>query len=290
MRCPIDDRRYLTVVVRDPWLVLIVAPRDVDTSALVEAIAPYQHRVENRAAYECLTITPEELANHSLQDFAAVAILDPTPLPVGSWEQLGTYVRDGGQLALFLGHQAGDGSAFNATAAQELLPGKLGRQYRASGRDVYLAPHSYDHPILRSFRAIPTSVPWAEFPVFRYWSLQDLAGDAEVILRFGNQQPAILERRVGRGTVLTMTTPITELERPAGRQAWNELAGPDDWPRFILVNEIMRYLTQHDAGTLQLRNGTRASCWRIARTRTRAGTCCSHPVARRNRSRRATTS
>jgi hypothetical protein len=45
-----------------------------------------------------------------------------------------------------------------------------------------------------------------------------------------------------------MTTPITERERPAGRQAWNELAGPDDWPRFILVNELMRYLTQHDAG------------------------------------------
>ncbi len=59
---PIDDRRYLTVVVRDPWLVLIVAPRDVDTSSLVEAIAPYQHRVENRATYECLTITPEEIA------------------------------------------------------------------------------------------------------------------------------------------------------------------------------------------------------------------------------------
>jgi hypothetical protein len=251
----IDDRRYLTVLVRDPWLVLIVAPRDVDTSALVEAIAPYQHRVENRAAYECLTITPEELANHSLQDFAAVVILDPTPLPAGSWEQLGAYVRGGGQLALFLGHQAGDGSAFNVTESQELLPGKLGRQYRASGRDVYLAPHSYDHPILRSFRALPTSVPWAEFPVFRYWTLRDLAGDAEVILRFGNQQPAILERRVGQGTVLTMTTPITELERPVGRQAWNELAGPDDWPRFILVNEIMRYLTQHDAGRFNYEPG-----------------------------------
>jgi hypothetical protein len=120
---------------------------------------------------------------------------------------------------------------------------------------VYLAPHNYDHPILRSFRALPTSVPWAEFPVFRYWTLRDLAGDAEVILRFGNQQPAILERRVGQGTVLTMTTPITELERPVGRQAWNELAGPDDWPRFILVNEIMRYLTQHDAGRFNYEPG-----------------------------------
>ena len=252
---PIDDRRYLTVTVRDPWSVLVAAPSDVDTSALVEAIAPYQHSVENRAAYVCKTITPEDLANENLPAYAAVAILDPTPLSAGGWGQLGTYVRDGGQLALFLGHNAGDGSAFNTTEAQELLPGKLGRQYRVPGRDEYLAPQSYDHPILHPFRAIPTSVPWADFPVFRYWSLRDLASDAGVVLRFGNQQPVILERRVGQGTVLTMTTPITERERPAGRQAWNELAGPDDWPRFILVNEIMRYLTQHDAGRYNYETG-----------------------------------
>ena len=252
---PIDDQRYLTAVVRPPWLILVVAPGDVNTSGLVEAIAPYQHRVENRAAYECLVITPEEIPNHSLPDFAAVALLDPTPLPASSWAKLGTYVRDGGQLAVFLGPEAGDGSAFHATEALELLPGKLGHQYRAPGRDVYLAPHSYEHPILRPFRSIQSAVPWNEYPVFRHWSLQDLAGDAEVILRFGDQQPALLERRVGRGTVLTMTTPITEVERPGGRQAWNELAAANDWPRFILVNQIIRYLTQHDAGPFNFEAG-----------------------------------
>jgi len=245
---PIDDRRYLTVTVCDPWFVLVVAPSDVDTSALIEAIAPYQYRLENRATYVCKTITPEELVNHDLAEYAAVAILDPPPLSGSSWGQLGTYVRDGGQLALFLGHHAGDASAFNSADAQELLPGRLGRQYRVAGRDEFLAPYSYEHPILRPLRSIATSVPWGDFPVFRYWSLPDLANDAVVVLRFGNQHPALLERRVGHGTVLTMTTPITERERPAGRQAWNELAGPGDWPRFILVNEIMRYLTQHDAG------------------------------------------
>ncbi|MHB8863700.1 MAG: BatA domain-containing protein [Pirellulaceae bacterium] len=252
---PIDDQRYLTVVVRDPWLVLVVAPSDVNTSGLVEAIAPYQHRLENRAAYECLVITPEEISNHSLQDFAAVALLDPPPLPTGSWEKLGAYVRDGGQLAIFLGHGAGDGSAFRAAEALELLPGKLGHQYRVPGRDVYLAPHSYEHPILRPFRAIQSAVPWNAYPVFRHWSVQDLASDAEVILRFGNQQPALLERRVGRGTVLTMTTSITEVERPGQRQAWNELAGANDWPRFVLVNGIIRYLTHHDAGQYNFEAG-----------------------------------
>ncbi len=251
----IDDRRYLTVRVREPWLILVVAPADVDTTSLVEAISPYQLRTENRAAFECVTILPEKLVSQNLQDYAAVVLLDPDPPSPDSWEQLGMYVRDGGQLALFLGHHAGDASAWNTGPAQALLPGKLGRPYRVTGRDLFLAPHNYDHPILRPFRAIATSVPWADFPVFRYWNLADLARDAEVVLRFGNQQPAVLERRVGQGTVLTMTTPITELERPVGRQAWNELAGPDDWPRFMLVNEIVRYLTQHDAGHYNYETG-----------------------------------
>ncbi len=251
----VDNIRYLTVVVRPPWLVLVVAPNDVNTSAFVEAIAPYPLRAANRAAYECLVIPVDEITNHSLADFAAVVLLDPTPLASTAWEQLGTYVRDGGQLALMLGAQAGDGSSFNVAEAAALMPGRLGRQYRVSGRDVYLAPHSYDHPILREFRSFASSVPWDQFPVFKYWHLQQLATETQVVLRYGNNQPALLERSVGRGTVLTMTTPITELQRPRGRQAWNELAGPDDWPRFILVNQLMQYLTQHEVGQYDFRTG-----------------------------------
>ncbi len=164
---PIDDQRYLTAVVRPPWLILVVAPVDVNTSGLVEAIAPYQHRVENRAAYECLVITPEEIPNHGLPDFAAVVLLDPTPLPASSWAKLGTYVRDGGQLAVFLGPEAGDGSAFHATEALELLPGRLGHQYRAGTRRVPGSPQlrtsdpacvSLD-PVRRSVERVPRVSP-----------------------------------------------------------------------------------------------------------------------------------
>ncbi len=244
----VDNSRFLTVHVRSPWLVLVVAPDDVNTSAFVEAVAPYEHRVTHRAVYECMTIKPQEIPNHNLEEFAVVVLLDPPSLPTSTWEQLGTYVREGGQLAMFLGHHAGDAKAFNVAPALELLPGKLGRQYRVTGRDIYLAPHSYDHPILRRFRPIATSVPWDQFPVYRYWNLQQIVPDTQVVLRYGNNKPALLERSVGKGSVLTMTTPITEPERPRGRQAWNELAGPNDWPRFILVNDLMRFLTQHDGG------------------------------------------
>ncbi len=244
----VDNARYLTVAVRPPWLILVAAPSDVNTSALVEAIAPYQLRAANRAAFACLVIPIDELTNHSLGDFAAVVLLDPTPLADTAWEQLRSYVEEGGQLAVLLGPNAGDGSSFNEGAATAIMPAKLGRKYRVSGRDVYLAPHNYDHPILRPFRPFASSVPWDQFPIFQYWNLRDLAPETNVVLRYGNNKPALLERAVQQGTVLVMTTPVSELERPQGRQAWNELAGPDDWPRFILMNQIMLYLTQHDAG------------------------------------------
>ena len=122
---PVDDQQSLSVVVREPWLLLVVAPAEVNTAGFVEAIAPYQHRVEKRAAYECLVVTPDELSNR-LQEFAAIILLDPPTLPAGAWEKLGGYVRDGGQLALFLGAAAGDGNDLRTAPAQELLPGKLG--------------------------------------------------------------------------------------------------------------------------------------------------------------------
>ncbi|MFW6170550.1 MAG: BatA domain-containing protein, partial [Planctomycetota bacterium] len=250
-----DNTRFLSVKVREPWQVLVAAPSQVNTSAFVEAVAPYEQRTAGQAIHDCTTITPTELPTQALDDFAVVVLIDPTPLPAATWEQLGTYVRGGGQLALFLGHHAGEGDAFNTPEALELMPGELGRQYRVSGRGVFLAPHSYDHPILQKFRPIASSVPWDQFPVFRYWNIPRRAPNTQVILRFGSNRPALLERPVGEGTVLTLTTPITEPERPAGRAAWNELAGPNDWPRFILVNEIVRYLSQHGTGTYNFETG-----------------------------------
>ncbi len=254
---PMDDIRYFTIQVRPPWLVLVVAPPNVNTSAFVEAISPYELQAEHRARFDCLTIRPEEITKRRLSDFAAIVLLDPPPLSGAAWQQMGQYVRAGGGLAVFLGHHAQGAQAFNARNAIALLPGKLGRLYRVTGRDTYISPDNYNHPILQPFRSIASSVPWNQFPVFRHWSLRDLDPETQVILRFGNRQPALLQRDVGKGTVLMMTTPVTELDRPKGRQPWNELAGPDDWPRFILVNQITMFLTERGIDPFNFETGQR---------------------------------
>lgn len=93
------------------------------------------------------------------------------------------------------------------------------------------------------FRPIASTVPWSRFPVYRYWVFRQLSPDSQVVLRYGNQRPAIVEKRWGNGRVLVMTTPISDPSRSIDPQAWNEIpSGEDAWPYLVLVNEMMNYL------------------------------------------------
>jgi hypothetical protein len=83
-------------------------------------------------------------------------------------------------------------------------------------------------------------VPWSEFPVFKYWDLEGGAAGSNVIASFANGKPALVERQVGGGRVLMMTTPVSD---PAYDDPWNLLpTGPDPWPFLALTNGIVEYL------------------------------------------------
>jgi hypothetical protein len=246
----VDDTRFFAIEVLEAWPVLIVAPRSVNASFFTEAIAPYQYRQTQRARFECTVIAQTELVNRALDSFTVVALLDPEPLTPTAWEQLAAYVERGGALVLFLGHLA-EPTSFQAEAARRLLGGRLKSVWRSAGRDLLLAPRSYEHPILAPFRQQATSVPWDQAPVFRHWVFEELDQDTHVVLPFSNGKPALLERSVQKGRVLVLTTPISDPARPAGREAWNELPTSEDaWPFFVLANELMVYLA--GAGNSQL--------------------------------------
>lgn len=236
-----DNTRYFAVDVQDASPVLVLAPPGVLTRFLVEALAPFEFRQTGRARFDCRVEELARLPSLPLDDYAALCLLDPAPLPPAAWETLAAYVRNGGGLALFLGHNA-DAASFEAPAARQLVGGKLTRQWRTPG-DVFLSLRDLSHPLLAPFRDLATSVPWDRFPVYRHWGLEETAAPARVVVRYSNNQPAIVETSLGRGRVLTMTTPVSDPARPPGRQTWNELpTGNDAWPYVVLVNELVRYL------------------------------------------------
>lgn len=234
----IDETRYFTVKVMSAWPVLVVAPSGVSPTNLVQAIAPKAYVESGEARYHCTVLNQNDLGNARLEDYRGVCLLDPQPLTPQQWNRLAAYVEQGGGLGVFLGHNARNIEAFNAPEPQQVLPGRLEREFR----ETYLSPRDLSHPVLAPFRPLASSVPWADFPVHLHWQI-DRAPSAKTVLTYANGEPAILETDPGRGRVLTMTTPITDPSRPQGRAAWNELATRvDPWPYFVLVNEMMNYL------------------------------------------------
>jgi hypothetical protein len=203
-----------------------------------EALAPEALRIENRARFACDVAVLDELATRKLADYAAVCLLDPQPLTPAAWTALAEYVRAGGSVAICLGRKA-DANAFNLPAAQALLAGPMVQQaHWPSG--VVLEPVNYQHPVLAKFQPLKDSVPWDAFPVFRYWQLGQLAQGARTLIPYSNGQPALVERRIDQGIVLTMTTPVSD---ELDKSAWNTLpTGLEPWPFVMLANEMMLYL------------------------------------------------
>ena len=239
-----DDVRYFTVEVRDPRRILLLGQRPVDTLFLREALAPASPAGLLRSNFVCEGRSFAELDNTPLADYDAVCLVDPTALTPAAWQMLTDYVHSGGGLGIFLGRNA-KRDPFNEPPPQQLLPAKLRWQSRDA---TYLRPSATDHPVLHDLAELGDAVPWSEFPVLKYWELESPADDVYVLAPFANGQPALIERRVGTGRVITMTTPVSD---PAYDDPWNLLpTGPDPWPFLALANGIAEYLV--GAGDAQL--------------------------------------
>ena len=252
-----DDTRFFTVEVKPPWPVLVVAPSPAEEYAFyfTEPLAPEHLRKNDQARFRCDVAALEELAGRPLEEYAAVCLLDPTPLPAEAWQKLNEYARAGGGVAVFLGRNAEPVDSFNGEAAQQLLAGRLTMQARHPDGDVHLSPNPQQHPVLAKFRSRAGAIPWDMMPVFRYWRLENLAEGAGIVAPFSDGQPALLERPVGGGRVLTATTPVSDA---ADDGAWNLLPTGENWPFLVLVNEMMFYLVGSTDGQLNYYAGQTA--------------------------------
>jgi hypothetical protein len=256
-----DNERYFTVEVRSPWPVLVVSPPSADPSYFTEALAPYEFRVTGQARFACEAITQDELRNAALNQFAAVCLLDPLPLTPDQWSKLADFAAQGGGVALFLGRNAQNYSAWNEPPAQAVLPGKIVAPFiwNAPQGNLFLVPGSAEHPVLAPFRALATVAPWQNFPVYKHWVMTATSPDSAVIARYGNNKPALLERLLGRGRVIVMTTPVSDSLNQPGREPWNNLpTGFDPWPFVILANETASHLVGARAARLNYLTGETA--------------------------------
>jgi hypothetical protein len=161
-------------------------------------------------------------------------------------------------LAVYLGREAN--MSFNSEAAMSILPAAIVRQWRDDA-GLFLAPTSAGHGLLKPFQSDDiTSVPWDTLPVFRHWGVGELNENSNVVLSFSNRQPAILERVVGEGRVVMMTTPISDDANRPSRPAWNliPVGLEGSWPFMMLADGTLTYLAETEANRLNYTVGQTA--------------------------------
>ncbi len=255
-----DNRRSFTVEVTPPTRVLLLGQSATDTLFLREALSP--SFLNNEAgAFRCTSQTFAEMTDEALQakpltEYDAVCLLDPPPLDDRLWQALVDAADEGLGVGVFLGHRARP-SAFAESLPQQLLPGPLARRSRDA---THLRPRNLDHPAVAGLKNYAEDIPWQVYPVLTHWQFEEMAGDAFVVARYANRAPAIVEQPVGRGRVITLTTPVSDPLEPEGREPWNLLpTGPEPWPFVALSRQLVGYLAQRGEEQLNLRAGETAA-------------------------------
>ncbi|MCZ2341883.1 MAG: BatA and WFA domain-containing protein [Bacteroidales bacterium] len=253
-----DDNRYATFRVREARQILTITDQPDD--------AIYWRLAHDKLGeFSAIVKTPAEVETQRIDfgQYEAVVLLsvaDPTNL----WRRLTDYVSRGGKLLIIPGGpEQVTRSAYDPTtnpAAAALLPGKLTAivdvsAERPAGTEWQLSDAALRrHALLAPFREwkLRGNVDFLQNPrrIWKYWRVE--ADPQAVVITYDwptdrdPHDPAILERIVGQGKVLLLTT---RMDSPwdADRRWHNywETAG-SSWT-VVFPNLLMRYLAGDSA-------------------------------------------
>jgi hypothetical protein len=150
------------------------------------------------------SVTPEDMAS------AAVVVLNDVPVTPTFAEQLARFVEAGGGLFAAFGERA----TWPAAAAG-MMPGIPGATAdRTRGTPGRIGSVEYGHPVFESFRG-PRS---GDFSSARFYNYREITPEpgSQILARYDDGAPALIERKTGNGRVLVWTSTLDV--------TWNDLA------------------------------------------------------------------
>ncbi len=196
----VRSRERIRVLVQD--MKPVGDPAKSESFYLMNAMAP-------SGAAESLTPKLRDGANFgnvSLRDYDAVILAGASGLSASDLRVLADYVKNGGGVLIFP-NASTDAARINSDfGSVNLLPAALGtRKTLRDEEAVTLNPASITHPALGIFRETSTlDIGTARFST--YFTLEpENSADAsavQVMARFSNSDPALVERKVGMGRVI----------------------------------------------------------------------------------------
>ena len=202
--------RFFTVEVKPPWRVLIAAAKPAEQRALslLHGVGADDLGEAGRARFDCQVIGLDELPQQALDGFAAVCLLGPDAAGSGAVAEIGRLRRRGAWRGDLPGPQCPTRRFLQRRrrAARCCRASCCGR--RGGPTATLTSPRGrWNIPSWPNSAAAPAEIPWDDAPVYRYWELEPPPAGVGVVLPYLDGRPALLERPVGNGRVLTMTTP-----------------------------------------------------------------------------------
>jgi hypothetical protein len=245
-----DNHRWLILPALEPLDVLIVsgepsAPgRRRAADFLATALAPgassadHTSSVERPGPMRPIIIPDAELATRDLAAFDCVVLCDVALISRGEAARLLSFVEAGGGLVIALGENVRATSYHEMLGQQgnRLLPARL-IEIVASAEDedgFRFDPADYAEAVVRPF-AGNEDAGLLTTRIDRYYRVEPLLA-ARVLLRFSNDDPAIVELPVGAGRALLVSTALDD--------HWGNWSL---WPSFLpMMHELVRLAGEAD--------------------------------------------
>jgi hypothetical protein len=234
---PLDNRRWLSVPVREAVRVLAVGGRPGETRHVALALNP---RRQPAGSIEVTEAPESALVETELAQFDCVILSNIGRFSREEAGVLQAYIRGGGGLVVFLGDQV-QAESYNQQLAGEkpaerVLPARIGEL--ADEAQYRLNPLEYRHPIVVPFRGHEAS-GLLTTPIWRSLKLIPFP-EAKVALGFDSGDPALVEERIGRGRSIlfaTAASPESLDRRTNPPTPWTAISS---WPSFPpLVQEML---------------------------------------------------
>ena len=245
---PLDNRRWLSLPVRESVRVLVVASRPGEGRYIRLALNP---QPQAGGAIDVTEVAEGALLETELAAFDCVVLSNVGRFSREEASLLHRFVHSGGGLIFFLGDQV-QAANYNQLLADDegsrVLPARLGDlavpgQYRFN-------PLDYQHPIVAPFRGHEAS-GLLTTPIWRYIHLSPLP-ESKVALALDTGEAALVAERIGRGRSLLFSTAASpdSLDRSTDPPTpWTAMAS---WPSFPpLVHETLQFAI---GGRLEGRN------------------------------------
>jgi hypothetical protein len=225
---PADDQRTVALRAVDDVRVLLVdgdpgtEPRAAETFYLRNALTPVPPEQRERYFVKTKTIAPADLTSTKLTDYEAVVLANVANLTPTAVEGIIQYLHHGGGLIIFPGDRT-VAAFYNETFGKKLLlPAALGAiRGEADKRDNSFALQAKDYTNrIVSIWNDPGAGSLGTVQFFRAFDLTPLpghnadAGEPDVVLKYADGKPAVVERSWGRGRVILFSS--------TADTAWND--------------------------------------------------------------------